>query len=47
MKLLPDKINELKENFPHIIDELKGKIRTYNDIKMALKRKFLANIPWL
>jgi len=47
MKINPDKIKDLKENFPHIIDELKNKARTYDDIKMNLKRKYLKNVPWL
>ena len=47
MKLNPKKIKDLKESFPHIIDELKNKVRTYDDVKMNLKRKYLKNIPWL
>ena len=27
MKINPDKIKDLKENFPHIIDELKNQAR--------------------
>lgn len=37
MKINPEKIKDLKENFPHIIDELKKKVRTYDDLKMNLK----------
>ena len=47
MKLDRSKFNILQQNFPHIVDEMKQRIRSFKDPKMVFRRKALANIPWL
>lgn len=47
MKLDRKDYNILESNFPHLVDEMKKKVRAYSDSKMSFRREAMANIPWL
>lgn len=47
MKLVRKDYNILESNFPHLVDEMKKRVRQFNDSKMAFRRQAMANIPWL
>lgn len=47
MKIDKTDFDKLSKDFPHIIDEMRIRIRSYKDPKMIQKLKYLANIPWL
>lgn len=47
MKLCRKDYNILESNFPHLVDEMKKRVRQFNDSKMAFRRQAMANIPWL
>lgn len=47
MKLERKDYYTLENNFPHLVDEMKKKVRNFNDSKMEFRRSAMANIPWL
>lgn len=48
MKLERKDYNILDSNFPHLVDEMKKRVReNYSDSKMTFRRQAMANIPWL
>jgi competence protein ComGF len=47
MKLERKDYNILEENFPHLVDEMKKRVREFTDSKMIFRRQAMANIPWL
>jgi len=47
MKLERKDYNILEHNFPHLVDEMKKRVREFNDSKMRFRRAAMANIPWL
>lgn len=47
MKLNRKDYNILEENFPHLVDEMKNRVRKFSDSKMVFRRQAIANIPWL
>ena len=47
MKLNRKDYNILENNFPHLVDEMKKRVREFSDDKMIFRRRAMANIPWL
>lgn len=37
----------LESNFPHLVDEMKKKVRNFDDSKMTFRRSAMSNVPWL
>lgn len=47
MSINRDNFTIMEDNFPHLVDEMKMRVRTYNDPKMVFRRNALRNVPWL
>jgi len=47
MKLERKDYNILESNFPHLVDEMKKRVRAFSDPKMLFRKDAMSNIPWL